>query len=66
MSSSSRFTNWQKSRRSAPDANCVEIAFATDYTVGVRDSKNPTGPMLEFDPHAWRAFTSSLRGGQLR
>jgi len=32
--------------------------------VGVRDSKNPTGPALVFAPTEWDAFTARLeRGG---
>ena len=41
----STFTNWRKSRRSSGGDNCVEIAIAADSTVGVRDSKNRTGPV---------------------
>lgn len=36
---------WKKSSRSAQDADCVEVG-----NVGaVRDSKNPTGPILAVD-----------------
>lgn len=34
---------WRKSRRSANDANCVELRNTLDQ---VRDSKNVTGPAL--------------------
>ena len=61
--SQSKFTNWRKTIRS--DAgNCVEVAFAADRTVGVRDSKNPTGPVLEFTPTEWNAFISGVRDGE--
>ena len=28
--------------------------------VGVRDSKDPTGPALTFDPARWRAFVAEV------
>lgn len=59
-----KFTNWRKSRRSDGDGNCVEVAFATDGSVGVRDSKNRTGPILEFTPAEWAAFTGGVRDGE--
>jgi Domain of unknown function (DUF397) len=34
---------WRKSTRSANSANCVELAGDLD---ALRDSKNPTGPIL--------------------
>ncbi|WP_433665550.1 DUF397 domain-containing protein [Nocardia sp. CA-128927] len=34
--------------------------------VGVRDSKNPTGPALVFTPGAWDAFTAGVVDGQFR
>jgi Domain of unknown function (DUF397) len=40
-------TRWRKSRRSAEETDCVELAC---IGVGaVRDSKNPSGPRLNVD-----------------
>lgn len=33
--------------------------------VGVRDSKNPTGPALAFAPADWDAFTAAVKHGGL-
>jgi hypothetical protein len=30
----------------------------------VRDSKNPTGPVLRFTTAAWAAFTAGIRSGE--
>jgi hypothetical protein len=41
---------WRKSSYSGGNGGeCVELAF-TKHATGVRDSKNPTGPVLEFAP----------------
>ena len=58
-----QFRSWRKSSRSDGSDNCVEVAQADDNAVGVRDSKNPTGPVLEFDPTSWRDFISALCAG---
>ncbi len=58
------FINWRKSERSGGGDNCVEVAFAVDGTVGVRDSKNPSGPVLVFTPTEWDAFTEGVRAGE--
>ncbi|MEV6429049.1 DUF397 domain-containing protein [Nocardia sp. NPDC051463] len=55
---------WFKSSRSASKADCVEVAFLDGGVVGVRDSKNPTGPALVFTPGAWDAFTVGVRDGE--
>ena len=36
-------------------SDCVEVTFV-QVGVGVRDSKNASGPTLRFGPEAWRAF----------
>lgn len=48
-------TVWRKARASQTNGNCVEIAEWGDRTA-VRDSKNPEGPVLSFDPAEWREF----------
>ncbi|MFF0255950.1 DUF397 domain-containing protein [Micromonospora zamorensis] len=59
----SRYTRWRKSTHS-DDGNCVELANAVHGTVGVRDSKDVTGPILEFRPDTWSAFTGGIRAGK--
>ncbi|WP_410815457.1 DUF397 domain-containing protein [Micromonospora sp. 050-3] len=51
---------WRKSTRSnGSGGNCVEVASNLPGLVAVRDSKDPTGPVLVFPPDAWRAFVGS-------
>jgi hypothetical protein len=55
---------WFKSSHSGGGADCVEVAHLAGGTVGVRDSKNPTGPALIFTPGEWDTFTAGVvRGG---
>ncbi|GAB2690025.1 DUF397 domain-containing protein [Nocardia thraciensis] len=55
---------WFKSSRSAGGSDCVEVAHLDAGMVGVRDSKNPTGPALVFTPGEWDAFTADVRDGE--
>jgi hypothetical protein len=50
---------WRKS--SASEAgNCAEVG-QDGAVVGVRDSKDPGGPVLAFEAVAWAAFTARLK-----
>ncbi|MGC5287915.1 DUF397 domain-containing protein [Micromonospora sp. DT231] len=56
---------WRTSSRSG-NGECVEVADnlpglvgVRDSLVGVRDSKDSTGPVLVFAPAAWRAFVAT-------
>ncbi|WP_328397759.1 DUF397 domain-containing protein [Nocardia sp. NBC_00416] len=51
--------SWFKSSYSQPSGDCVEVAHTT-HAVGVRDSKNPTGPALVFAPAEWDAFLRKI------
>ncbi|MGW5140498.1 DUF397 domain-containing protein [Nocardia beijingensis] len=54
---------WFKSSHSGGGADCVEVAHLAGGAVGVRDSKNPTGPALIFPPGEWDAFTTGVVRG---
>ncbi|MEU2103705.1 DUF397 domain-containing protein [Nocardia sp. NPDC019255] len=57
---------WFKSSYSSASRDCVEVAFLSESSVGVRDSKNPTGPVLVFRPTEWDSFTVRIANGGLR
>lgn len=50
---------WRKSSRSNTETACVEVAHTRDV---VRDSKNPTGPVLPVA--AFAVFLSDVRSGR--
>jgi len=53
---------WRKSSKSGNNGGaCVEVADNLPGVVGVRDSKDPTGPALVFGPEAWQAFVQHAR-----
>lgn len=51
---------WRKSSYSGSTGQCVEVA-AGSAVVGVRDSKNSTGPVLAFPAGGWARFLADLR-----
>ncbi|NKY29509.1 DUF397 domain-containing protein [Nocardia gamkensis] len=56
--------SWFKSSYSQAGGDCVEVAYLDGGSVGVRDSKNPTGPALVFTPGEWDAFTAGVTDGE--
>ncbi|GAQ53826.1 DUF397 domain-containing protein [Streptomyces acidiscabies] len=40
--------------------HCVEVARNIPGTVAVRDSKNPTGPLLHLTPATWTSLLKAL------
>ncbi|WP_433685850.1 DUF397 domain-containing protein [Nocardia sp. CA-119907] len=56
--------NWFKSSYSEGSGQCVEVAWLDSGKVGVRDSKNPTGPALVFTPSEWDAFAAGMQDGE--
>ena len=55
---------WVKSSLSFSNGNCVEVASLGGGQIGVRDSKDVTGPVLRFTPGEWRAFLGGARNGE--
>ena len=56
---------WRKASYSSTNGGaCVEVAGNLPGIVAVRDSKDPSGPVLVFAPDEWRAFTAQVRAGQ--
>jgi hypothetical protein len=55
---------WIKASRSNNQGNCVEVARLGDDRIGVRDSKDPNGPVLTFTPAEWAAFLDGAAKGE--
>jgi hypothetical protein len=57
-------TIWVKSSLSFSNGNCVEVARLPGGAVGVRDSRDPGGPVLRFTPGEWGVFAGRARLGE--
>ena len=56
---------WRKSTRSDTGGNsCVEVAKNLPDVVGVRDSKDRSGPALVFGAEAWTVFLAGVKDGE--
>jgi hypothetical protein len=54
---------WRKSSHSGSEGQeCVEVAALTaGRMIGMRDSKDPGGPVLSFTPAEWSAFVRRVK-----
>jgi hypothetical protein len=55
---------WIKSSFSFANGDCVEVAGLPDGSIGVRDSKDAAGPVLQFTHSEWQAFIGGARNGE--
>ena len=54
---------WQKSRRSNSQGNCVEMAGLPDGSVAVRNSRHPGGPALVYTKAEIEALILGAKDG---
>jgi hypothetical protein len=55
---------WKKSSKSGGNGgDCVEVR-RHDGAIQVRDSKDPSGPVLAFDCEQWHTFIDAAKAGE--
>lgn len=57
-----KFDHSRAEWQSAPGSN-VEVAFVDDL-IGMRDGRQPDGPVLVFTPAEWEAFVLGAKDGE--
>ena len=55
---------WFKSTYSNTGGNCVEVRTNMADAVAVRDSKDPSGAALAFEPAEWQTFVQRIKRGE--
>jgi Domain of unknown function (DUF397) len=64
MKSGTKSGRWLRSSYSSDQGgNCVEVRDL-NCACAVRDSKDPTGPVLRCSPVQWGAFTAAISRGE--
>ncbi len=60
----SALAGWRKSSYSENvEGACIEVSDGYPAGVPVRDSKEPHGPAVVFEPVAWSSFVTAVKGG---
>ncbi|ELP65648.1 DUF397 domain-containing protein [Streptomyces turgidiscabies] len=55
---------WLRSRRSAVEGNCIELAELPGGEVAVRNSRDPEGPALIYTRAEFTAFLAGAQDGE--
>jgi hypothetical protein len=55
---------WVKSSLSYANGNCVEVASLPGGEIGVRNSRDSGGPVLQFTSDEWHAFIGGVQNGE--
>ena len=55
---------WVKSSLSFANGNCVEVASLPDGQIGVRNSRDAEGAVLQFTSDEWQAFIGGAHNGE--
>jgi Domain of unknown function (DUF397) len=55
--------NWRKAQLSVNNGQCIELARA-EGMIAIRDSKNPSGPVLRYTRAEFHAFLDGAKNGE--
>ncbi|MGW0583936.1 DUF397 domain-containing protein [Streptomyces sp. NPDC002920] len=55
---------WIKSKHSAADGNCVEVAALPNGGIAMRNSRDPEGPALIYTADEIAAFLAGVKDGE--
>ncbi|NDU74184.1 DUF397 domain-containing protein [Actinomadura sp. DSM 109109] len=63
MTSVGHIPSWRRSSRSLGGTDCVETALMGDV-VGIRDSKDASGPLIAITTDRWRVLSEQIKRGR--